>query len=33
MIIMAAGKLKHGSNDKSEIREWKRKQGFETEVP
>jgi len=29
MIIMAAGNLKHGSSDKSEIREWKRRQGFE----
>ena len=29
MVIMTAKKLKHGSNDKSEIREWKRKQGFE----
>ena len=26
---MVAGKPKHGSTDKSEIREWKRKQGFE----
>lgn len=29
MVIVTAKKLKHGSNDKSEIREWKRKQGFE----
>ena len=29
MIIVPADKVKHGSNDKSEIREWKRKQGFE----
>ena len=28
-MIMVAGKPKHGSTDKSEIREWKRKQGFE----
>ncbi len=26
---MAAEKPKHGSRDKSEIREWKREQGFE----
>ncbi|EQB68450.1 MAG: Transposase-like protein [Thermoplasmatales archaeon Gpl] len=26
---MAAGIVKHGSSDKSEVREWKRKQGFE----
>ena len=26
---MATGKPRHGSSDKSEIREWKRKQGFE----
>ena len=26
---MVAGKPRHGSSDKSEIREWKRKQGFE----
>jgi hypothetical protein len=29
MIIMAAGMIKHGSSDKPEVREWKRKQGFE----
>ena len=29
MIIMAAGMIKHGSSDKAEVREWKRKQGFE----
>ena len=26
---MATGMIKHGSSDKSEVREWKRKQGFE----
>lgn len=29
MMIMVAGKPKHGSTDKSALREWKRKQGFE----
>ena len=28
-VIMADGKPRHGSSDKSEIREWKREQGFE----
>ena len=29
MMIMVAGNSKHGSTDKSALREWKRKQGFE----
>jgi hypothetical protein len=28
-VIIAAGKSRHGSSDKSEIREWKREEGFE----
>ena len=32
MVIVATKKLKNGSNDKSEIREWKRKQDFEIEA-
>ena len=28
-VIMADGKPRHGSSDKSEIREWKRERGFE----